>query len=191
MIFEKERNRVAQTMRRLYERGLTTSVGGNVSLRNPDGYIFITASQCDKSCIDENKIVVLDKNFENLTSELKPSMETEMHVKIYEKRPDISAIVHAHPVFATTFAVSDTKLDTFITEESGYILGEVAMADHKAPGSGDLARVCSEALEKSNAGLMKNHGAITLGKNLSEAYARMETLEFTAKVYFNRLMLGF
>jgi len=189
MIFEEERKQVAQTMRRLYERGLTTISGGNVSLRNSDGYIFITASQSDKSCIDETQVVVLDKNFENLTPELNPSMETGMHLKIYEKRRDISAIVHSHPIFATTFAVSDVKLNTFITEEAGYILGEIAMIEHGTMGSRELANACSEGLEKHNVGLMKNHGAIAVGKNLTETFDRMEVLEFTAKIHFNSLMI--
>jgi len=189
MIFEEERKQVAQIMRRLYERGLTTTSGGNVSLKNADGYIFITASQSDKSCIDESKIVVLSKNLESFTPELKPSMETEMHVKIYEKRPDVSAIVHSHPVFASTFAVSDVKLDTFITEEAGYILGEIAILEHKTMGSSELANACSEGLIKYNVGLMKNHGAIAVGCNLIEAFDRMEVLEFTARIYFNNLML--
>ncbi|MCL2289618.1 MAG: class II aldolase/adducin family protein [Bacteroidetes bacterium] len=189
MIFEEERKQVAQIMRRLYERGLTTTSGGNVSFKNADGHIFITASQSDKSCIDESKIVVLDKNFKNLTPKLKPSMETEMHIKIYENRPDISAIVHSHPVFASTFAVSDVKLDTFITEEAGYILGEIAVLEHRTMGSSELAKACSEGLMKHNVGLMKNHGAIAVGRNLIEAFDRIEVLEFTARIHFNCLML--
>ena len=191
MIFEAERKIVAQTMRRLYERGFTTISGGNVSIRNTEGYIFITSSQSDKSCIDENKIVVLDKNLKNLTPELKASMETEMHTMIYEKRSDIWAIVHSHPVYATVFAVSDVKLNTFITEEAGYILGEIAIIEHKTMGSSELAKACSEKLEKYNVGLMKNHGAIAVGKNLTEAFDRMEVLEFTAKIYFNHLMINY
>ena len=190
MIFEKERTQVAQIMRRLYERGLTTMSGGNVSFKNTEGYIFITASQTDKSCIDESKIVVLDNTLETLTPELKPSMETGMHLKIYEKRPDISAIVHAHPVFASTFAVSNIQLDTFITDEAGYILGEIAVIEHKTMGSNELAKACSEGLTKYNVGLMRNHGAIAVGSNLTEAFDRMEVLEFTARIYFNSLVLG-
>ena len=189
MIFEEERSQVAQIMRRLYERGLTTTSGGNVSLKNADGYIFITASQSDKSCIDACKVVVLTKNLENLTPELKPSMETEMHLKIYEKRPDISAIVHAHPIFASTFAVSDIKLDTFITEEAGYILGEIAVLEYKTMGSSELAKVCSEGLAQYNVGLMKKHGAIAVGNSLIEAFDRMEVLEFTSRICFNSFLL--
>jgi len=190
MIFAEERKQVAQIMRRLYERGLTTTSGGNVSFKNADGYIFITASQSDKSCIDESKIVVFNKNLENLTPELKPSMETGMHFKIYEKRPDISAIVHSHPVFASTFAVSEIKLNTSITDEASYILGEVAILEHKPMGSNELAIACSEGLTKNNVGLMRNHGAIAIGCSLIEAFDRMEVLEFTARICFNCLMLG-
>ncbi|MCL2313610.1 MAG: class II aldolase/adducin family protein, partial [Firmicutes bacterium] len=95
----------------------------------------------------------------------------------------------SHPVFASTFAVSDVKLDTFITEEAGYILGEIAILEHKTMGSSELANACSEGLIKYNVGLMKNHGAIAVGCNLIEAFDRMEVLEFTARIYFNNLML--
>jgi L-fuculose-phosphate aldolase len=190
MIFEEERKQVAQIMRRLYERGLTTLSGGNVSLKNPEGVILITASQCDKSCINESKIAVLDTHFNNLTPELKPSMETEMHLKIYEKRPDIFAIIHSHPVYATTFAVSKIKLDTSVTEEAGYIVGDVAIIEHKIVGSSELAQACADSLTLYNTGLMKNHGAIAVGNNLTEAFGRIEVLEFTARVCFNTMMLG-
>lgn len=190
MIYKEERKAVAKIMRRLYKQRLTTSSGGNVSMRNTDGMIFITASQTDKSCITWNNIIVFDKNGKNITPELKPSMEFGMHTEIYKTRSDVFAIVHAHPVYASTFAVTDTKLESSMTGEARYILGEIAVADYKLMGTPDLAKACAESLTKSDSAIMKNHGAICLGKTLFEAFDRMEVLEFTAQMYFNTLVLN-
>lgn len=190
MMFKSERKDVARIMRRLYKQRLTTSSGGNVSMKNSDGYIFITASQTDKSCIKYKDIIVFDSELNNLTPELKPSMESEMHINIYKMRPDISAIVHSHPIYASTFAIIDTKFYSSLTGEARYVLGEVAEIDYELMGTKKLAELSANKLKNSNVGIMKNHGAITLGKNLFEAYDRMEVLEFSANMYFNVLLLN-
>lgn len=188
-LFKAERKTVAKTMRRLYNQKLTTSSGGNVSARNKDGYVFITASQTDKSCIKWQQIIVFDANLNNLTPELKPSMEYNMHLEIYKQRHDVFAIVHSHPIYASTFAVTDISLKSSLTGEARFVLGEVAITDYKLMGTTDLAIVCANSLEKSDVAIMKNHGAIAVGKNLFEAFDRMEVLEFTAQLNFNAIML--
>ncbi len=190
MIFKDERKSVAQIMRRLYKQKLTTSSGGNVSMRNKDGIVFITASQTDKSCIKWKDIIVFDVNGNNLTPDLKPSMESAMHTEIYKSRPDVFAIVHAHPVYASTFAVTDYKPESSMTGEARFVLGEIAVTDYKLMGTDDLAKACAESLKNSDTAIMKNHGAICLGKTLFGAFDRMEVLEFTAHMYFNTLVLN-
>ena len=180
MKFKSERQQVAEIMRRLYAKGLTTISGGNVSYRNSDGYIFITASQTDKSCITKNEIIVFDNNLKNITPALKPSMEYNIHINIYKNRPDINAIIHSHPIYASAFAIINKKIDTQITGEINYILKEIAEIDYKIMGSHELAEECTNKLKHHNVGIMKNHGAITIGKNLFEAYDKMEVLEFAA-----------
>ncbi len=190
MIFKEERKAVAKVMRRLYKQRLTTSSGGNISMKNADGLMFITASQTDKSCIKWNNIIVFAENGNNLTPNLKPSMEFAMHAEIYKTRPDVFAIVHAHPVYASTFAVTNAKLESSMTGEARYVLGEIAFTDYKLMGTEDLAKACAESLTNANTAIMKNHGAICLGKTLFEAFDRMEVLEFTAQMYFNTLILN-
>jgi len=189
MEFKDERKAVAKTMRRLYKQRLTTSSGGNVSAKNNEGLVFLTASQTDKSCIKWDHIIVFDKDGKNLTPELKPSMEYGMHLEIYKQRPDISAVVHAHPIYASTFAVSDHKLESSMTGEARYVLGEIAISDYQLMGTESLAKTCSESLKTANVSIMKNHGAICVGTSLFEAFDRMEVLEFTANMYFNTILL--
>ncbi|MDD4149318.1 MAG: class II aldolase/adducin family protein [Bacteroidales bacterium] len=189
MIFKEERRFVAKTMRRLYAQRLTTSSGGNVSMKNKDGYIFLTASQTDKSCIKWQEIIIFDPKGKNLTPELKPSMEFAMHQDIYNTRKDIFAVVHAHPVYASTFAVTDIKPVSSMTGEARFVLGEIAMVDYKLMGTEDLAKACASSLQNADTAIMKNHGAICIGNSLFQAFDRMEVLEFTCQMYFNTLIL--
>lgn len=189
-MFELERIRVAETMRRLYDRRLTTVSGGNVSQRNTDGYVFITASQSDKSCIDMRKVIIISPDGENLTPNLKPSMETQMHLNIYKCRPDVMAIVHSHPVYASTFAVAGETVDSAITGEARYMLGNVGLVDYHLMGSIELAEACADVMSLCNVAIMAKHGAITVGKTLFEAYDRMEVLENTAHINYNMRTIG-
>jgi L-fuculose-phosphate aldolase len=120
----------------------------------------------------------------------KKSMEINMHLAIYKKRPDIKAIVHAHPVFATSFAISNKLINTNIAGETRAILGEPAMAEYALMGTQKLADLVAEALSNSNVVLMRNHGVITLGDSLFQAFDRMEVLEACAKMSVITEMLG-
>jgi L-fuculose-phosphate aldolase len=189
MIYIEERKAVARIMRRLYKQGLTTSSGGNVSMKDDEGNIFITASQTDKSCLKWKEIIVFDKAGKNLTPELKPSMESGMHIEIYKARSEIRAIVHSHPIYASTFAVSGFKPESSLTGEARYVLGKIAMTGYKLMGTENLAKEVASALNDSDCAIMKNHGAICIGKTLYEAFDRMEVLEFTCKLNFNTILL--
>ncbi len=189
MIFKDERKQVAKTMQRLYKQKLTTSSGGNVSMKNKDGYIFITASQTDKSIIKWKEIIVFNPKGKNLTPELNPSMEYTMHQEIYKTRPNVMAIVHAHPIYASTFAVTDINPVSSMTGEARYVLGEIAMVDYKLMGTTELAIACANSLKSADTAIMKNHGAICTGKTLFQAFDRMEVLEFTCQMYFNTLII--
>ncbi len=184
------RKEVAKYMRRLYKQGLTSCSGGNISLRDDKNNIYITASQSDKSIIKHEQIAILDLKGENLTPELKPSMESGMHLEIYKCRPDINAIIHAHPIYVSIFAVSDLSIDSGITGEARYILGEVKSIPYKLMGTNELAISCADDIQTANCAILQNHGAICLGKDLFEAFDRMEVLEFTAKIYYKAILMG-
>src|SRR5512133_2129948 len=110
--FKSERKEVARFMRRLYKQGLTTTSGGNISLKINEEIILITPSATDKGRMKWNDIGIMKTDGENLTPDLKPSIEYEMHLSIYRKKEQTKAIVHAHPVFASAFTAMKCEVDT-------------------------------------------------------------------------------
>ena len=192
MIFYKnERKQVARIMRRLYKQKLTSSSGGNVSMRTADGKILLTSSQKDKSKLKWQDVAVIDSDGTLLTPDIKPSMEINIHKKIYLQRPDVFAIVHAHPIYATSYSVSTNKIYTNLTGESRFILGKIAYVEYSLMGTEELADKCAKALISTNVAIMKNHGAVCLGENLFEAFDRMEVLEYVAQMNFNLEVLKY
>lgn len=176
-------------MRRLYDQKLTTVSGGNVSLRIGDR-ILITPSQIDKAKIVGEQIAILTMDGKIHSQRHKKSMESGMHLAIYSRRPEVRAVVHAHPVFATSFAISGKKIKTSLAGESRAVLGEPVLAKYALMGTQELAEIVAEASLKSNAIMMQNHGVITLGETLFQAYDRMEVLEASAKMTMITELLG-
>lgn len=175
------REEIAYFMRRLYERGLTTTSGGNISVRFSEHEILITPSASDKGRMKGDEIGIMDAGGKIL-SEFKPSIESSMHLKIYEARPDVKAIVHAHPVVASTFAATSAQINCRLLAESYAILGKPAYAPYCLMGTDKLAEAVSETAKSANCIIMRNHGALTVGKSLLEAFDRLEVLETCAKM---------
>lgn len=174
---------IAYFMRRLYRQKLTTTSGGNISARINEE-VFITPSGIDKGRIRSNQIGSTNYDAQNLTPNLKLSMETPMHLAIYKARPDIKAIVHAHPPYGTAFASSAKTFESNLTSESRLVLGSIGFAKYALMGTDNLAEVVAKEAEKSHVILMENHGVIALGRNLLEAFDRLEVLEFTAQMQY-------
>ncbi len=188
MIQDTIRDEVACMMRRLYQQGLTTCSGGNISAIE-NGLVYITASQTDKALITKECICVVSLTGENLTPHLKPSMETGMHISIYQKNTAIKAVVHAHPKYISVLAASQIDLANNFTGEQRYILREPAVAPYSLMGSDKLAQDVSDLSVTHSAILMKNHGALCTGKTLFEAFDRMEVFEALAfQIIMNRII---
>jgi len=179
-----EKNDVAYFMRRLYDRFLTTASGGNISLKVSEQNVLITPAALDKGIISADQIVVVSMDGENLTQNIRPSIETSMHLEIYKERKDVLAVVHAHPVYASLFTTINRKVNTHLIAEARYMLGEPLVAEYELMGTSELAKVVAAASLKSNVILLKNHGVLTVGNTLLEAFDRMEVLENCAKMTF-------
>jgi L-fuculose-phosphate aldolase len=190
MKLKKSKEEVAYYMRRLYKKGLTTCSGGNISFRWKDDIVLITPSQIDKGTLKAKAIGKVTLSGENLTPEFKLSMETKMHLEVYKARPDISAIVHAHPIFATSYAGTEQEINTNISGESRALLGDLVYADYALMGTETLAQKVSESTKKGNVIIMQNHGVLTVGNSLFEAFDRIEVLEAAAKISYITEMLG-
>lgn len=186
MTYESEyregRKEVASFMRRLYRQGLTTTSGGNISLRISDELILITPSSTDKGRMKWKEIGIMTIEGENLTPALKPSIESGMHISIYRKKSDVRAIVHAHPVFASSFTATKSKINTSLTAEAAFILGKPEIVPYALMGSRKLADIVAEYVEKSPVLLLENHGIVTTGSSLLQAFDRIEVLETAAKM---------
>lgn len=171
------REMLAEVCRMLYNRNLTVSAGGNMSMR-VDDYIIITPSGRNKGLLSPDDMVAVSMKGEVL-SEGKPSIEHKFHLALYNKNPEINAVVHCHPLYCTTLATIGKKINTCLTPEGIMLLGEVPTVPYFTPGSDELVKAV-EQYSDSMAMLLAKHGAITQGKTLEEAYNRMEELEFQA-----------
>ncbi|MBN2449010.1 MAG: class II aldolase/adducin family protein [Lentisphaeria bacterium] len=181
VLFDKERQEVAYFMRRLYRQGLTTTSGGNVSRRAGGDHIVLTASASDKGELQAADVGVLALAGDNVTPALRPSIEAAMHLAIYRRHAGVGAIVHAHPTVAGLFCASDTLIDTHLTAEAYAVLGDPVVAPYACMGSAALADTVAAAVAGGVCVLMRNHGVLTVGSTLLQAFDRLEVLEVAAR----------
>ena len=183
MEMREEKEQVARFMGRSYERGLTTSTGGNLSFR-VGSVMLITPSGLDKSSLKAENIAEVDiETGKNLTPDKKLSIETEMHRLIYKKRPDCKSVMHSHPTFCCLYSASNESIDTTLIAESWYLLDRVVKIPYALMGTKELAERVAEYAEKGgNAFLLENHGALCIGKSPLNAFDRLECLEQAAKL---------
>ncbi|MGB9725888.1 MAG: class II aldolase/adducin family protein [Fervidicoccaceae archaeon] len=182
--------KVAQGMKRLYERDLVSSLGGNLSARTDDGRVFITPSGSPKWELTEEDIVEVDLNGSVLSGKLKPSSELPSHLMIYRERTDVFAVAHAHPPHAVALATAGfLKEPPHVTPEEVLYLRRLSVLEFAPPGI-KTAQAISSAVHSSDVIVVKNHGAFSMGKSIEEAIARIEILEEASKIIFMQLLLG-
>lgn len=169
-------------MRRLYRRGFTTTSGGNISLRITDEIIAITPSATDKGMMRWKEVGLMTILGENLTPGLKPSIESAMHLSIYKRKSEITAIIHAHPIFATSFTAMKHTIKTNLTAEAKAICGDPFIVPYALMGTTELAVLAADNIVKSDILLLENHGILTTGTDLLEAFDKIEVLENAAKM---------
>ncbi|NLF16318.1 MAG: class II aldolase/adducin family protein [Lentisphaerae bacterium] len=181
MRFQNERDQVAYFMRRLYRQGLTTTSGGNLSCRAGEAHVVLTPSAIDKGEMQAEQVGILTLAGVNETPELRPSIEAAMHLAIYRSHPEVRAIVHAHPVTASFFCACAEGIDTHLTAEAYALLGDPVMAEYARMGTADLAAAVSAGVARGVCVLLRNHGVLTVGDTLLQAFDRLEVLEVAAR----------
>ncbi|TLX75594.1 class II aldolase/adducin family protein [Labilibacter sediminis] len=182
-LYLKERKEVARFMRRLYKKGLTTSLGGNISKRVGE-HIIITPTGIDKGTMKGKNVAILDMDGHNLTEWLKPSIETTMHLQIYKDHPTINAIVHCHTIFASAFSAMDIPINAHLIAESRMIIKEPVVAPYGLMGTEELAKNVSETFAENKVLIMENHGVTAIGSEMIKAFDRIEVLENAARMTF-------
>ncbi len=184
------RDEIIEIINRIYKNGMTTTSGGNLSILDDDGSIWITPKGVDKGSLISKDIV---RVFPNGISDgiHEPSSEFPFHLAIYKARPDIKAIVHAHPPALVSFAITRKIPDTRIVPKAREICGKVGYAKYALPGSDKLGKVISDIFKQNHDSvLMENHGIVTVGNSLMHAFQRLETLDFCARLTLKANILG-
>ncbi|HEY3127975.1 MAG TPA: class II aldolase/adducin family protein [Acidobacteriota bacterium] len=173
----------------IYQKGFVSGADGNISYREANEVLMTGKGLC-KGRMNVDDIVKTDLQGNQLSGFHQPSGEISMHLEVYNNRPDINAVVHAHPVYATAFAVAGIPINRPILSEVVLTLGCIPIAEYATPTSPELAEVLRDYIPHYNAVLLANHGALAYGENLLQAYYRMETLEHTAQIATITRILG-
>src|SRR6478752_4997827 len=184
------RAEIVEVGRRLYARGYTASNDGNISVRLDAGRLLMTPTSVCKGFMDPQMMCITDLDGRKLAGERNPSSEMQMHLEVYRQRPDVEAVVHAHPPIATGFAVAGIPLDRAVLAEVLTTLGSVPIADYATPSTSELPQAVGKYIKAHDGMLLANHGALTVGADLYGAYYKMETIEHFAKITLVARTLG-
>lgn len=182
------KQQIIEIGKRLYSRNLTIGTSGNISVKTEDG-IYITASGTCLSDLKEDEIVLIDFAGNEITCG-KASSEKMLHAEIYKLRPDVEAIIHTHPEYLTSFAACHKKLDEPIMSENILYFEDIPVAEYAMPSSKELVSNTVKHLKNRDVVMMANHGAISIAKDLEQAFVKMETAEYYAKVTLNTKIIG-
>jgi L-fuculose-phosphate aldolase len=181
---------IVEVGRRLYARGYTASNDGNISVRLDEARLIMTPTSVCKGFMSPDMMCITDLDGKKLAGDRNPSSEMQMHLEVYRQRPEIQAVVHAHPPIATGFAVAGIPLDRAVLAEVVTTLGSVPIAEYATPSTKELPEAVRKYVRAHDGMLLANHGALTLGGDVFAAYYKMETIEHFAKISLVARMLG-
>ena len=190
MSIESLRADIVEIGRRMYARGYTASNDGNISVRLGDDRLLMTPKSVCKGFMTPDMMCVTDLDGRKLQGDRDPSSEMLMHLEVYRQRPDVRAVVHAHPPTATGFAVAGIPLDRAVLAEVLTTLGSIPLAEYATPSTRELPDAVRKYIKAHDGMLLANHGALTVGGDLYSAYYKMETVEHFAKISLVARLLG-
>jgi L-fuculose-phosphate aldolase len=184
------RKEIVRAGKMLHERGFIAACDGNISVRLDKKRVLVTPTAMSKGMMTSADLVIVDMNGRKLKGRRAVTSEIGMHLLIYRMRPDINAIVHAHPRTATGFAAAGLALDQPLVCEVVIGLGQIPLAPYGTPGTPELAKTLEPLIPDYDAILMANHGVVTYGSDLQSAYMKMETVEHFAQIALVAHILG-
>lgn len=178
--------------RRVYNRGMVAANDGNFSVKLSEDEFFCTPTGVSKGFMTPDYICRVDGmgNVLEANEGFRPSSEVKMHMRVYKERPDVGAVVHAHPMYATTFAIAGIPLMEPVMPEAVIALGGVPLAKYGTPSTAEVPDSIMPYLQQYDSVLLENHGALTYSDTLLNAYHKMESLEFYARLMYQAKMLG-
>lgn len=192
MEYMEIREQICDICHKMWQQGWVAANDGNISVKLPDGNYLATPTGISKSFITPEKLVIINGKGEVISGlpGYKPSSEIKMHMRCYRERPDVGAVVHAHPATATGFAVAGKSMDEYSMIETVIAIGSIPLTPYGTPSTDEVPDAITPYLQDHDVMLLQNHGALTVGCDLITAYYRMETLELYAKISLVAHLLG-
>jgi L-fuculose-phosphate aldolase len=184
------REEIIRVGRLLHQKGFISASDGNISVRLDDDRIITTPTGLSKGFLTKDQLVVIDMKGKKVSGSLNPSSEILMHLCVYEERKDVKAVVHAHPPISTAFSIAGVSLAKCILPEVVCTLGAIHTTDYATPGTHEVPQVIRELIKTHDALILDRHGTLTVGKELFEAYMKVEKVEHTAAVTLAARQLG-
>lgn len=191
-MYEELKEQIIDICHRLWQKGWVAANDGNITVKVGENRYLATQTGVSKAFITPDKIGVIDGDFNviDAVAGFRPSSELKMHMRCYKERPDIGAVVHAHPPASTGFACAHVPLDDYCMIETVLSIGAVPIAPYGTPSTYEVPDAIAPYLPEHDAILLENHGALTVGVDLTTAYYRMETMELQAQISLNARLLG-
>jgi L-fuculose-phosphate aldolase len=186
------KNLMCEIGRRIWRKGYVAANDGNFSVKISDNEILTTPTSVSKGFMKPDMIIKVDFSGKVIAGnpKFKPSSEVKMHIKVYREREDVKSVIHAHPPYCTSFAVAGIPLNKCVLPEAIIVIGAVPIAEYGLPSTHEIPDAIHTHIQNSDAILLANHGALTLGPDLETTYFRMETLEHTAYIVHLARQLG-
>ncbi|MBR3803799.1 MAG: class II aldolase/adducin family protein [Clostridia bacterium] len=184
------RKEICEVGHKLWLKGFVAANDGNISVKLNENEYLCTPTGVSKGSLTPDMIIKVDKNGNKLEGKLNPSSEIKMHMRVYRERPDVTAVVHAHPPVSTAFTVADIDLDQYILPEAVLTIGDVPTCDYGTPSTMEIPDSLDPYIQNHDAFLLRNHGALTVGCDLTKAFFVMEEVEFNAVICKHAMELG-
>ena len=176
------RRELVQFAHLCYERGLLVGFDGNLSARIDDDFVLCTRANCHKGLLTEDDLLIVTLAGKKVRGNGAPTSELGMHLACYKARPDVQAVVHAHPPICIAFTVAGLTMARCVLPEVVLTMGVIPTLSYETTGTTDLAALVGEAVREHDAVLLDHHGAVALGDSLLAAFCKLETMEHTAKI---------
>lgn len=173
---------IVEIGKRMFLKGYVAANDGNISIRVGPSTIWVTPTGVSKGYMEPDMMVKLDLDGKMISGDRKETSEVMLHLRVYNENPEVMAVVHAHPPVATSFAVAGIPLDRPVLTEAILTLGSVPIAPYATPGTDEVPNSITPFVRSHNAVLLANHGAVAWGRDVVEAYYRLESLEHYATV---------
>ena len=188
----EQKDLICDVCHKMWQLGWVAANDGNVTAMLDDGTLLATPTGMSKSFITPDKLIRIDRagNVLEAPQGLRPSSETKMHLRCYDKRSDVRSVIHAHPPGATGFAVAHKAMDMYNMIEDVAAIGSVPLTPYGTPSTFEVPDAIEPYLEEHDVMLLENHGALAVGSDVITAFYRMESLELWAKITINAVILG-